>query len=47
MAPIEQPGEQGKADVGRGVRAPGFDTTLDITGDLLAKYQILGADRAG
>ncbi len=29
------------------INASGFDTTLDITGELFAKNQILSADRAG
>jgi len=44
---IEQSGEQGKADAGRVIQASGFDTTLDITGELLAKYPVLSADRSG
>ena len=47
IAPIEQSGEQGKADAGRAIQAPGFDTTLDITGELFAKDQVLSADRSG
>ena len=47
IAPIEQSGEQGNTDAGRVIQASGFDTTLDITGELLAKYQVLSADRSG
>ena len=35
IAPIEQSGEQGKADASRVIQAPGFATTLDITGSCL------------
>ena len=47
IAPIEQSGEQCEADARRAINASGFDTTLDITRELLAKNQILGAERAG
>ena len=47
IAPIEHSGEQGKADACRVIQASGFDTALDITRELLAKNQVLSADRAG
>ena len=47
ITPIEESGEQCKAYPSRVVRTSGFDATLDVTRELLAKNQVLGADRAG
>jgi hypothetical protein len=47
IAPIEESGEQRKADASHVIHASWFDTTLDISRELSAKDQILSADRAG
>ncbi len=47
IAPIEEPGEQRKADASHVIHASWFDTTLGISRGLSAKDQILSADRAG
>jgi hypothetical protein len=46
-APIEEPGEQCETDASRVIHASGLDTTLNITRELLAKNQVLSADRSG
>jgi hypothetical protein len=46
-APIEHSREQCDADASGAIHASGFDTALDITRELLAKNQILRADRVG
>jgi hypothetical protein len=47
IAPIEESGEQCEAYSSRVIRASGLDATLDVTRKLLAKNQVLSADRTG
>jgi hypothetical protein len=47
IAPIEESGKQCEANPTRVIHASGLDATLDITRELLAKNQVLSADRSG
>jgi len=46
IAPIEESGKQCEANPSRVIHPSGLDATLDITRELLAKNQVLSADRS-